>query len=810
MYFHSSSAGRNVAVTRSASCTFRGKILIALLVVSAALPGRAQTTNGAATGVTQLRVTSDVILSKVTRLGVNLGEQNFYDSGQMLKNLLSRNPEFAGMTYRSILHCEAGGVGRCVDSRSGIHFPADFWTGASYEVLEGAAQGQRGTVTAGAPGASGFVLTLNSGGRAGGGVIGAGDWIAIEKNAPDDPAAGWWPTMHGSAHLELERTDLPPGVPVRQVLKIDAAGAGQSADLNAYFDSMAGMTFVHLRGRYRLSFRAKALSGAATGATTGSATGTNAMHVHVGRLVAGLRRYLDTDLHLTPAWAEYSEEFTANDTALPAAAVETGFNVSGGTVLLSDVALEQVGGDATNHTAFRDEVVETLKELRPGVLRLMESDAGLGSTVENLLSSPAARERSGYRAWFKPSDDVAVGIPEFLELCLETGAEPWIVAPTAMSLEETRKLAEYLAGQATTPGGALRAAAGRNEPWTQAFRTIHIELGNETWNPDSRGQAIEDSAAYGRRANAVFAAFRAATGPEASRFDLVVGTHAYDPERNAALLAAAPQANSLAIAPYLMRSVTEWANDDQLYGPLLAQPEEMSRDGFVAEAARSAGGRQLAVYEVNLHTTGGTAPKAIPKTILARFTPSAAAGLAVAGHMLRMMRDHGVRDEMLFSLPQYEFLRSDGTPVRLWGSVVEMGADGRKRPQFLAESLANHAIRGDLVKVEITGENPTHDQPPGNDGVSLRNVHEIDAYAFQDGTRHSLIIFNYGLHHARRISLEAAGLGHDANATLSRLVSSSPGDTNEETVRVRIEEEHFAGSEIMLAPCSMAVLEWTE
>jgi hypothetical protein len=216
------------------------------------------------------------------------------------------------------------------------------------------------------------------------------------------------------------------------------------------------------------------------------------------------------------------------------------------------------------------------------------------------------------------------------------------------------------------------------------------------------------------------------------------------------------------------------------------------------------------VYEVNLHTTAGTAPEAIPEAILDRFTPSAAAGLAVAGHMLRMMRDHGVRDEMLFSLPQFEFPRPDGTPVRLWGSVVEMGAEGRKRPQFLAESLANRAIRGDLVKVEITGENPTHDQPPGNDGVSLRNAHEIDAYAFQDGKWHSLIVFNYGLHHARRISVEAAGLAHDANATLSRLVSSSPGDTNEETVRVRIEQEHFAGSEIVLAPCSMAVLEWTE
>jgi hypothetical protein len=769
---------------------FRVARLLTFLLVTAAQVGRAQATSDAETGITHLRITNQVILSSVTRLGVNLGEHNFYDSAQMLKNLLSRNPEFALMTYRSIFHCEAVSVGRCVDARPGILFPADFWNGANYEVLDGAAMGQRGTVMAAGPSSSGFVLMLNSGGRA----IGAGDWIAIEKGAPGDPGAGWWPTMHGGARLELQRTDLPPGGPVHQALRIDASGGGQSADLDAYFDSTEGRSFVHLRGRYRLSFRAKAVAGA------------NTMHVHVGRLVPGLRRYVDIDVRLTPAWAEYSEEFTTNETALPAAAVETGFNVSGGSVLLSDVVLEQVGGDGANHTAFRDEVVETLKELHPGVLRLMESDAGLGSTVDNLLSSAAARERSGYRAGFRPSDDVAVGIPEFLELCLETGAEPWIVAPTAMSLEETRKLAEYLAGPATTPGGALRMAAGRSEPWTRAFRTIHIELGNESWNPDFRGEAIEDPAAYGRRANEVFAAFLQAAAPAPGQFDLVVGAHAYDPERNAALLAAAPLANSLAIAPYLMRSVTEWANDDQLYGPLLAQPEEMSREGFVAEAARSAGGRQLAVYEVNLHTTAGTAPEAI----LDRFTPSAAAGVAVAGHMLRMMRDHGVRDEMLFSLSQYEFPRPDGTPVRLWGSVVVMGADGRKRPQFLAESLANRAIRGDLVKVEISGENPTHDQPPGNDAVSLRNVHEIDAYAFQDGKSHSLILFNYGLRHTRRVSVEAVGLGHDANATLSRLVSSSPGDTNEETVRVRIEQEHFAGSEILLAPCSMTVLEWTE
>jgi hypothetical protein len=772
--------------------------IAALTGVSTACCGNAQAAGNAAPDVTHLRVTSQVILSGVTRLGVNLGEQNFYDSGQMLRNLLARNPDFAPVTYRSIFHCQTGGS-RCVDSRPGIQFPADFWNDARYEVLEGAAAEERGKVTSSGTGAGGYVLTLETDGKIALKAIGAGDWLAVEKEFPGDPAAGWWPTVHGGARLEAEQSDLPPGLPVHQALRIEASGAGQSADVNSYFDSTAGKTFVRLQGRYRLSFRAKALD-------AGILPGSNLLHVHVGRDVAGVRRYVELDVRLTPAWEEYGEEFTANEVNLLPGAMEVGFSVAGGTVLLDDVSLEQTNGDPANQTAFRDEVVETLRELRPGVLRLMESDAGLGSTVDNLLTAPSSRQRAGYGTWFKAADHIPVGIPEFLELCREVGAEPWIVAPTAMSLDEARKLADYLAGTATTPGGALRASEGRREPWTETFRTIHIELGNEAWNGDYRGESIEDPSAYGRRANAVFAAFRAAAGPAAGRFDLVVGTHAYDPGRNAALLAAAPLANSLAIAPYLMRSVTQWANDDELYGPLLAQPEEMSLNGIVAAAVASAGGRQLAVYEVNLHTTGGDAPA----QVLDRFTPSAAAGVAVAGHMLRMMRDHGIRDEMLFSLTQYAFGRSDGKTVRLWGSVVEMGANGRKRPQFLAESLANRVLRGDLVKVEMTGENPMYDQPPGNDAVSLRNAHELDAYAFQDGKWHGLIVFNYGLHRARRVDVEAPGLARNANVDLWILASSGPGNTNEETDKVKIEEEHFAGTELTLAPCSMAVLEWQE
>ena len=777
-----------------------GAILGLLGAATGSPIGQAQAVAGSEDGVTHLRVTSQVILPGVTRLGINLGQQDYFDSGQMMKNLLFRNPGFEGMSYRSILHCNTGSAARCVDTQQGFVWPAGFWNGASFEVLDGSAAGRRGKVLTSGPSGGGYGLGLDGGSAGSATGIGAGDWLAVQKDFPGDPAAGWWPALSGGAGLEGERKDLSPATLGRQALRIEAAGAGQSALVRSYFDTTEGLTFVRLHGRFRVSFRAKGLAGDRT------------LHLHVARIVNGESTYLDQDVRLTSSWADYHAEFAANEEAAPsnspklAGPVEVSFGIKGGSVLLDDVDLGQTNGDPENRTAFRDEVVQTLKGLQPGVLRLMASETGLGSTVDNLLAPPLARQRSGYSAWSSTEEDIPVGIPEFLDLCQVVGAEPWIVAPTAMSKDEARKLAEYLAGGPATAGGALRIAAGRREPWTRTFRTIHIELGNETWNGVYKGETMDDSAAYGRRANQVFAAIRAAAGPDGGRFDLAVGAQAVWSERNIDLLAAAPQANTLAFAPYLMHSVTRWATDDDLFGPLLAQPEQMSREGIVQATQASARGRQLAVYEVNLHTTEGTASQAA----LDRLTPSAAAGLAVTGHMLRMMRDHGVRDQMLFALPQFCFKRGDGTLVRLWGSVVEMGANGRMRPQFLAEALANRVIRGNLVRVEVSGENPTRDQAQGNDGVQLNGVHELDAYGFQENKGHGLIVFNDGLHQAKRVSLEAPGLASNPHIHLWRLTSSGPGATNEETPQVNVKEELFSGAELTLAPCSMVVLEWQE
>ena len=777
----------NIALALLAHSRNAALALMLIAAVAAGPQSGSQGPGGEDSAVTHLRVTSQVILPGVTRLGINLGEQTYYDSGQMMKNLLYRNPGFEGMAYRSILHCLRGGPANCTDTRHSFTWPAGFWDGASFEVLEGTAVGRKGSIKSSGPSGGGYGLTLDGTGAA----IGAGDWLAVSREFPGDPAAGWWPKVQGGARLDAERRDLSPETAGRQTLRIEAAGPGQSVELKSYFDTLEGFTFVRLRGRYRFSFRAKGLSGERT------------VHVHVKQIINGRADYLEQDFLLTPAWADYTAEFNANEGAGPAGPVEAGFGVAGGSLLLDDVGLEQIGGDPANGTAFRDEVVQTLRELRPGVLRLMSSHAQLGSTVDNLLAPPFARQRPGFSTWQTAMEDIPVGIPEFLELCREVGAEPWIVAPTAMSADEARKLAEYLSGSPATAGGAMRAAAGRREPWTRAFTTIHIELGNETWNGIFQGETIDDPTAYGRRADRVFRALRAAAGADAAKFDLVVGGQAANPSRSGETRQAASSANSLAIAPYLMDSVTQWGNDDELYGPLMAQPEQMSRDGIVGATKAAAGGR-LAVYEVNLHSTEGTAPQAV----LDRLTPSAAAGVAVAGHMLRMMREHGVRDEMLFSLPQFRFKRADGTLVRLWGSVVEIG--GRERPQLLAESLANKAIRGNLVKVEVSGENPTHDQPEGNDGVRLKGMHEIDAYGFQDGKWHGLVVFNYGLHQARQISIEASGLLANPDVKLGRLVSPGPGANNEEQVQVTVKEERLSGSNLTLAPCSMAVIEWSE
>jgi hypothetical protein len=89
---------------------------------------------------------------------------------------------------------------------------------------------------------------------------------------------------------------------------------------------------------------------------------------------------------------------------------------------------------------------------------------------------------------------------------------------------------------------------------------------------------------------------------------------------------------------------------------MFAQPEEVDSNasGYMAEQAQAAAGgstpANLAVYEVNLSTTTGTAPQNVVNEVVGGL----GAGIAVADHMLIMIRDLGITTQSMFALTEYQ------------------------------------------------------------------------------------------------------------------------------------------------------------
>ena len=272
----------------------------------------------------------------------------------------------------------------------------------------------------------------------------------------------------------------------------------------------------------------------------------------------------------------------------------------------------------------------------------------------------------------------------------------------------------------------MRISRGQSAPWTSVFNKIHIEFGNETWNGSFRGESMNYNA-YPQLANKIFGAARQTTGYTASKFDLVLDGMAASPGYNGVLLATSTQHDSIDIAPYLLYSANNEAQST-MFGALLAEPEvfnsaggEVYQNMVTAKAAPTS--TYVNVYETNLGTmTGGITESAVECS----WRHLIGGGLAHTDHMLQMMRN-GVQYQNAFSLPQFNYRRSDGSLVRLWGTVVDMGTTNRRRPQFLTQALANSVIGGNMLLTVQTGSNPTWNQPMSQRqcGVEWRPLYSI-------------------------------------------------------------------------------------
>jgi hypothetical protein len=776
----------------------------------------ARLSEAATTGVTNIAIDGSVKVQGAQRLGINLGGQTFYDSGQILRNLVFRNPGFEGETFRTILHCAAATRTSCTDTNIYAQWPANFVQGASFNFIYGHALGATGSISSSTAASYtrnvGVTITFAALPTA----PAVGDFVELQMSVAGNAQAGWWPNTSGGATLTTEYVDLSPETPGKQALRMTASGSGQTAEVASYFDSYAGRSFVQLHGNYQLSFRAK------------GAGGNNQLEVNLYRSTSnGNTVFFSQAVLLTSSWADYSFTFPTAENGSSVGTIALKFDASQGNVLLDDVALTPAP-NSQNPTAFRDEVVSTLQTLHPGIIRYEDANgAGLGNFIDNAIAPPFARVRTGYSEQETERDDLTVGLHEFLQLCKAVGSDPWYNVPIGVSPAEMQNLIEYLAGDASTVYGAKRAALGQYAPWTTVFGSIHLELGNEAWNDGVfHGASMPDPVAYGNHASTIFAAARSAPSYSAASFDLVLGSWAAVPWWTGQEMANSGSYDTVDVAPYLFNSFNDASSNEAIFGPMFAQPESMDsvstgtmfQQALAAKASGVSGvsPAHLAVYEVNLSTLSGSASQSAVSAVV----PSLGAGLTVIDHMLLMMRDLGITVQNMYALPEYnnsfQNTQSGATETApLFGAVVDMGGQTNlRRPVFLAEQLANSGILPNLLTTQLTGANPTWNQAlSSNDNIELNGAHYLQSFAFSDGgSNRSLVLFN--LSRTQYLPISTSGSGSPSGTlVLTGITSENITDTNEASPVVQILSgtinNYQSGWICYLPPYSMVVVKWT-
>ena len=741
--------------------------------------------------ITTIEVTDTVQRPGVRRFGINIATNTYYDARQLSKELLFRNPGFEGFLFQSLIRVGSGTATSATEDSPYCQWPTGFWNGASYEVVYGSAKGRSGRVASSSARTASVNYTVNF--AESGSVPATGDYLLLRKTVTggDSAAQGWWVATSGGGSILSERMDLPPGTQGAQCVRLEASGAGQSATLYGRCDTM-NVRFVLLQGQHRLRFKAKGLEGSRN------------LSVLLHR---GANSFVSRNLNLGSAWADYEFSFSAQEGLDANGMIELALGASGSSVLIDDVSLTRLDGDPTNPTAFRDPVLAALRLFRPGILR--GSVDTFGDSLDNLIAPPFARMRAGYSSYATgPTWDLSVGLHETLELAAAVGAEPWINFPMATSPEEMLHLMEYLGGPPGTPYGSRRAARGQAEPWSTVFPRIHLEFGNENWNSFYKGGVMAYPQAYGSRGHELFSVARTSPHYAPDRFDFVLGAQATNPGIGQQVAMAGNAHDSISLAPYMAYRVDSFASNEELFGPLFAESEWWSLDPASpmlqnANNLRSSG-KNLSIYEVNLHTTMGT----ISQQALDAFTPSLGAGLGVSAHMLTMLKELGIRDQVFFALGGYSATRDDGKVALIWGGARDMGVTNRKRPQFLALQMLNGILGGDLLRTVHRGQDPTWNQPLMN-RVQRDNCHHIQSFAFLEGGRLRIAVFN--LHRSDSLAVNFSGSHAPRGAiTLQRLASANLTDNNETAETVRIQSSNLAefdpSAPLLLPPHSLTIL----
>jgi hypothetical protein len=255
-----------------------------------------------------------------------------------------------------------------------------------------------------------------------------------------------------------------------------------------FFDSpLNGSTYINMNGTYVFQYRAKASSSGIT------------MNYSVAHGCATLLTGTDT---LTTSWANYTHVFTPSETGSQGTcAGELQFSSSAGTVKVMDPSLHESGAGG-NTTTLRNATYAELQNLRPGTLRMMESPQ-FGCPLSALLQPSQLQPQCFSDQYQAPGLPISMGLNDQFYNDAVIGADPFWTLPPYLTTTEIANLQAYINAPcssgnayATIRCNYLAGTAYAGMAWTDIFRHIYLESGNEMWNGGNADNLSRNSQAY--------------------------------------------------------------------------------------------------------------------------------------------------------------------------------------------------------------------------------------------------------------------------------------------------------------------------
>jgi len=506
--------------------------------------------------------------------------------------------------------------------------------------------------------------------------------------------------------------------------------------------------------------------------------------------------------------------------------------VKGGAVLVDNIQYMMTGEE--NSTAYNDDFITTMKEFNPGILRGQLTMGGFSPT--NRIGNRLSWLRGEFHQTYPLGSGVlsqeypgmaGEGYQEFLEMCEEVGTEPWLTVSGTLRPEECAALIEWLAGPVDSKWGKVRADLGHPKPWTDTFKQITLEYGNEAWNAFGPFLAAgSDGSNYWHGLTAA-----AKSSPYyKTNISITIGGQAVS-SRGAATLMFERNTNADAYctAPYLMNEyyktdLAALTNMEMAVQHCLAYSLwQLSGDskgsyGKIQEKLLAAD-FESKHYEFNYHTTHGDKAPEVHERV-GMMMGSRAQGVALANYALSWLKDYGVNRQCLFKAQ-----RNDGSgtasAVKLW-SVIKSFKKGEEvfRPSGWAFAAMNKVREGDLLETVHSPE-PTF-SAYGRYGVknkpenfTTNTFSSVYSYAFRDGETNGLILLNLDVKTDHQVTVNLNAPAADQTAECWELASDSYLDHNDDPEfpnKVHLEEttvsDFHSGTVVELPACGMKVLRW--